>query len=172
VLLLSLARPAAAQSLALSVSERSGIAMASLTYACAKPEELVATLRAGLDSRVTFTVRLFETRRGLLPLFGDHLVLERSVARTAWWDFLDETFVVEGADGKRTAYATPESLLVGFFSLDAVPLYAVPRPTPRRMFVTARAQFEPVRLMPPLTLVVLAGAAAASVTPWTRVEAP
>jgi hypothetical protein len=40
------------------------------------------------------------------------------------------------------------------------------------MYAIARAQFEPVRLMPPLTLVVLAGAAATSTTPWTRKELP
>jgi hypothetical protein len=171
-LLLLLSRTAAAQTLDLSVSTRADIVMASLSYSWARPTELFTTLHAGLESRVTFTVRLYETRRGIVPLPGDHLVLERSVARTAYWDFLDETFVVEGEDGRRAAYATPDALLSGFFSLDAVPLYAIPRPGNRRMYVIARARFEPVRLMPPLTLVVLAGAVATSTTPWTRKEAP
>jgi len=42
----------------------------------------------------------------------------------------------------------------------------------RRLYVTARAQFEPVRLMPPLTLIGLAGAAANVATPWVRRDAP
>jgi hypothetical protein len=160
--------PASAQKLECVLSTAAGVTAARLSYACARPAELVASLRSGLESRVTFTVRLWE-RRGLL---GDRRLAERSVSRGAYWDFLDERFVVEAEDGTRSYYDTPEALLDGFLSLEMAPLAAGLRPGARPAYVTARAVLEPVRLMPPLTVVVWAGAAAAESTPWIRREAP
>jgi hypothetical protein len=130
--------------------------------------DVVLALRQGLESRITFTVRLYEKRRSLIPLRPDHLLVERSVSRSAFWDFLDDRYVVESDTGAQLSYASAEELLEGFFSVGDVFLYPLP-PDPRRtLYATARAQFEPVRLMPPLTLVSMVGKVAAFVTPWVR----
>jgi hypothetical protein len=146
--------------------------LARVSFRWDRREDLVSSLRAGMESRITFTVRLFERRQSLLRLRGDKLVAEKKTARSAFWDFLDNSFVVETDDGLRLSYATPEDLLEGFLTLSAVRLAAVPRAGPPRFYVTARALFEPVRLMPPLTLVELAGQAATATTPWAVREAP
>jgi hypothetical protein len=146
--------------------------VARVSFRWDRRDALVSSLRAGMESRITFTVRLFERRQGLLPLRRDRLVTEKKTARSAFWDFLDNSFVVETDDGLRLSYATPEELLEGFLTLSAVRLAAVPRAGTPRFYVTARALFEPVRLMPPLTLVELAGQAATATTPWTVMEAP
>ncbi len=70
------------------------------------------------------------------------------------------------------AYADPQELIRGFFALDEVFTVDMASAARRRLYVTARAQFEPVRLMPPLTLIGLAGAAASVATPWVRRDAP
>ncbi len=124
-----------------------------------------------MEARIVFTLRVYQRRRGFLPFFRDRLLVETTLARSAFWDFLDRTFVVESDDGTRAVYQSAPELLLGFFSLTDV---RVPLAAPRRgeaRYVTARARLEPVRLMPPLTIVTLAGAAASYTTPWERQEA-
>jgi hypothetical protein len=126
-------------------------------------QELVSSLRQGLESRITFTARVYEKRRGILPLTGDRMLAERKVAHSAFWDFLDGRFVVESDTRAQVSYASVDDLLKGFFTLSDLPLYPLSPGPPGALYVMARAQFEPVRLMPPLTLVT---------SPWTRRDAP
>jgi hypothetical protein len=133
--------------------------------------EVIASLRQGLESRITFTARLYEKRRELFPFPGDRMLAERRVARTAFWDFLDGKFVVESDKGVQVSYASEEDLLEGFFTLSEVYLYAFPPGPHASLYITGRAQFEPVRLMPPLTLVSMVGRAATYTSPWARKDA-
>jgi hypothetical protein len=57
-------------------------------------------------------------------------------------------------------------LLAGLFTLQAVFPNDMAGPARRLLYISARAQFEPVRLMPPLTLVNILGAASTVATPW------
>jgi len=161
-----------AQAIELSVAPRGGILAASLSFRWARAEEVVSSLRRGLESRITFTLRLYEKRRPAFSFAGDRLIAERTVVRSAFWDFLDQVFVVEGEDGAQKTYTEPAELLRGFFAVDEVFGFDMAAAARRRLYVSARAQFEPVRLMPPLTLIGLTGAAATVATPWVRRDAP
>jgi hypothetical protein len=170
--LLTAATPAArTQAIELSMAPRGGGLTTFLGFRWARTEEVVDSLRRGLESRITFTTRLYERRRPAFAFAGDRLVAERTVVRSASWDFLEQVFVVEEGSGQKT-YTDPADLIRGFFSLvETFPLSS--SDTMRRpLYVAARARFEPVRLMPPLTLVGLAGAAASVTTPWVRRDAP
>jgi hypothetical protein len=169
----------AAQAVDLTVARRASARaasadalVASVSFHWERRAELVSSLRAGMESRITFTVRLYEHRRGLLPFRRDRLLAERSAERSAFWDFLDGSFVVESKNGARASFASAEDLLQGFLTLSDVTLSEVPRAGSPGYYVTARALFEPVRLMPPLTLVGLVGRAATATTPWASREAP
>lgn len=162
----------AAQSVLCAVSTTGGVVAADLSFSWTQPADVIASLRAGLESRITFVVRLYEKRPGILPFMGDRMLSERIIARSAFWDFLGERFVVESDSGAQTSYTNANDLLKGFFTVSGLSLYTLPPADLRPRYVTARAQFEPVRLMPPLTLVSLVGAAAASTTPWVRRNAP
>jgi hypothetical protein len=160
------------QEISLTVTRDRLLVSARIVFRWEKQEELFSTLREGLESRITFTVRAFERKTGLLAVLGDRLLAERTIARSAFFNFLDGTYVVEDDAGGRAIYTDLEALLKGFFTIDAA---ALVRLRPERLapcYVMARAQFEPVRLMPPLTIVSLAGAAATSATPWVRAEMP
>jgi hypothetical protein len=133
-----------------------------------KEAELISLLRDGLESRITFTVRLFRKRPALLQFLGEILVAEKSLSQSAFFDFLDQKFVVEPEKGQRKLYVQPEEMLRGFFSwtdilLDEGGSYG-------DVFVTARIQFDPVRLMPPLTIVTLVGGTETYMSPWVRKE--
>jgi hypothetical protein len=154
-------------------SAASGV-RAALVYSAGGVDEPTATLRGGLESRITFTVRCYERRPGLAGLFGDTLLAQRTVVRVAFYDVLERRFVVE-EDGDHTSFADEAGFLDGFFALRDIllaPAAATRRPTgagtaPSR-YVAARAQYDPVRLSPPLTILTLFGVAARHTTPWVR----
>ncbi len=140
-------------------------------------DALERTLRDGLESRITFTVRLYERRAGLAAIFGDALLDERRVSRVAFYDALAGRFVVE-QDGQATPYPDGASLADGFFTLRGLTLDAETRPgggvsdRERTRYVAARALYDPVRLSPPLTILTLFGVAARATTPWARRDVP
>ena len=160
------------QTVDLSVAARASFLVAHVSFRWDRMPELASSLRAGMESRITFTVRLYERRKGILPFTGDHLLTERNVSRSAFWDFLDGRYIVESEKGARLSYAGTEELLQGFLTLADLILSDLPPEAHPPVYVTARAHFEPVRLMPPLTLVSLVGRAATSTTPWVRRDAP
>ena len=165
------AATAAAQSLDMGVTVRPDGIRADLSFHWNKEADLLSSLRDGMEARIVFTLRVYQKRSGFLPFFRDRLLGETRVARSAFWDFLDRKFVVESDDGTRAAYTNTQDLLRGFFSLSDFPV-ASPPPRPGELrYVTARARLEPVRLMPPLTIVTLAGEAASYTTPWERRDA-
>jgi hypothetical protein len=163
--LIASAATGSAQAIELSVAPRGGFLSASLSFRWARADEVINSLRKGLESRITFT-------RPAFSFAGDRLLSERTVTRSALWDFLDKVFVVEEEGRPQKTYGEPGELIRGFFAVDEVFGFDMAAAARRRLYVTARAQFEPVRLMPPLTLVGLAGAAANVATPWVRRDAP
>jgi hypothetical protein len=83
---------------------------------------------------------------------------------------LDDRFVVESDAGGRVEYDTEDELLRNYLSLTGVALYRFAGRWRPSCYIVARAQFEPVRLVPPLTIVSLAGSASTFTTPWVRAE--
>lgn len=165
--------PTSAQAIELSVGSSGGFLTARLGFRWARSDDVIESLRRGLESRITFTTRLYEARPPALSFAGDRVLAEKRVTRSAFWDFLDQVFVVDEEGEPQRTYSSPQELIRGFFSLEQSFAYAPSSPAPRRpRYVAARAQFEPVRLMPPLTLVGLAGAAVNVTTPWVRRELP
>jgi hypothetical protein len=148
-----------------------GGARVEVAFSPGPGDALERTLRDGLESRITFTVRLYERRAGIGAVFGDALLDERSVSRVAFYDVLAGRFVVE-QDGRATAYPDGASLADGFFSLRGLGLDAATPQHERTRYVAARAQYDPVRLSPPLTILTLFGVAARATTPWARRDVP
>lgn len=158
------------------MSAEGGVVSSDAALEAGAPDEPAAMLRAGLESRITFTLRCYRRQRGLAALFGDALLAERTVARLAFYDAIDRRFVVE-QDGARSSYADEAAFHEAFFTLRGVALgpaapardgaaAAAPR------YVAARAQYDPVRLSPPLTILTLFGLAARITTPWVRQAVP
>jgi hypothetical protein len=172
LLLLGPAAGCRAQAIELSIVPRGGYLAGSLSFRWARTDEVIDSLRRGLESRITFTVRLYEKRSPAFSFAGDRLLSQRTVTRSAFWDFLDRVFVVEEEGSPQKTYHEPADLIRGFFAVDEVFGVDMGAAARRRLYVAARARFEPVRLMPPLTLIGLAGAAANVTTPWVQREAP
>ncbi len=170
--LATLSAPAAvAQALDLEARREPEGAVVDLAFHWQREQELLLTLADGLESRITFTIRLLERRPGLAGLLGDIRLAERTVTRVAFFDLLERRYVVEEA-GETRAYREQEEFIAAYLSLRGLWLRgSLPGP-PRSVSVAARVSFDPVRLNPPLTIVALAGAAATHTTPWVSRELP
>jgi len=178
--------PAGAQALALAVTAAGDSVRADVVFSDVAADDPAATLRDGLESRITFTLRCYEHRPGIAGLLGDALLAQRTVVRAAFYDFFDRRFVVE-QDGRRASYADEAGFLAAFFTLrdvELLPAAETPRSVGprsgdrtdqgaiRRRYIAARAQYDPVRLSPPLTILTLFGVAARHTTPWERRDVP
>ncbi len=169
VLLLAVAARGGGQEIELSTVAQDGLVTAHLAFRGVPPGDLIESLHKGLESRITFSMRLYEKRRPAFAFAGDRIVAQKIVARSVFWDFLDKVYVVAQDGDGQIVYRDPRELLEGFFTLEET---LSSSPARGRLYVTARAQFEPVRLMPPLTLVSKVGAAANVTTPWSRRDLP
>jgi len=172
IALMLVAAPASrAQVIELSTVPGGTTVTAAIAFRWSHADELIDSLRRGLESRITFTARLYERRNPAFAFAGDRLVSERTVVRSAFWDFLGREFVLEEEGRPLTTCTDSVELVRSFFTVDQS-FRVTPAEVARgRMYVAARARFEPVRLMPPLTLVGLAGAAASVTTPWVHRDA-
>jgi len=171
--LLVLSAPAGrAQALDLSTVSAGGSVNAAVSFRWARPDQVIDSLRRGLESRITFTVRLYERRQPAFAFAGDRQVAERTEVRSAFWDFLGQAFVLEEEGRPQSAFTDADELVRRFFSVEESFPATRAGADNGRLYVAARARFELVRLMPPLTLVGLAGAAASVTTPWVRRDAP
>ncbi len=118
------------QAIELSMATAGGFLSASLSFRWAHTEEVIASLHRGLESRITFTTRLYEARSPAFSFAGDRVLAEKKVTRSAFWDFLDQVFVVEQEGGPQKTYTDPDELIRGFFSLEETFAYAPSNPAP------------------------------------------
>lgn len=166
------AAPAACQGLTVKAVRAGSFARVTAVFSWDRQAELLAALRDGLESRITFSFRAFERATGLLAVLGDRLLGERTITRSAYFDILGGTYIVEEDGGAQSASSDLDALVTGFFTADGIALPAPLSARPAPCSVAVRVHFEPVRLMPPLTIVSLAGAAVSHTTPWVRAEVP
>ncbi len=126
LLALLAATPVSAQFLDLGLNVRPDGISANVSFRWNKEADLVNSLRDGMEARIVFTLRVYQRKSGFLPFLRDRLLGETSVARSAFWDFLDGKFVVESDDGSRAAYTSAQELLTGFLSLTDFPVFRLP----------------------------------------------
>jgi hypothetical protein len=157
-----------AQEVALAAAVREGIVCADIEFRWDREVELIQSLRDGLESRITFTARLYDRKQALLPIMRVVQIESRSFSQSAFFDFLGRKFIVETDLGRRITFLRAEDLIHAFFTMHDITL--AERSQVQDPFVSVRVQFEPVRLMPPLTIISLVGAAGTYTSPWITGE--
>jgi hypothetical protein len=126
----------------------------SLSFDSPQAGEVLASLREGLKSQVTYQLRLYRRQKGLLSFLGDHLLLERRLTRTASLDLFGNRYHLFDETGQR-GFVGQEAFLEDFFSLRDFPLGQLPAGQRSECYVLARGRLEPARIGAPLDIVRL-----------------
>jgi hypothetical protein len=143
-----------------------GVVLVSVELTGADRPRLLAALGRGLESAVTFELRLYERTSGLRALFGDRLVGKKDLARRASMDFLDERYILDEEGGETRQHSGAEDFVADFLSVRSLRL---PWSARAGTYLIARAHVDYVRLEPPLHIVNLFRPTGAT-TVWRRVE--
>ena len=114
-------------------------------------ERIMLSLRNGHRAEIAYVFRLYEVVHGLAGLFGDRLVEEHGVTYVARRDPVDGGFVVQVDSRTERVFATESSLISFLVTLEDHVL-PFPEPLQADYYVLCRSRIEPIKLVPPLTL--------------------
>lgn len=117
--------------------------------------DLLATLEEGYESQIYFHFRLYEDIKGPLSLFGDKLVLSKTVSSTAYKNFFFNEFVIEDNTGNTEYYSESTAFLSAFLNLLKYRFYRTDRQALPDYYLLCEATLVPVKLESPLNLVLL-----------------
>jgi len=147
-------------------TDSSGLVIVTVELSGFDGSRLLESLAEGLESSVTFELRLYRKTRGLRSLLGDRLVAQTAVERRASMDFLDGRYILVEEGGETRLVSGAEDFVREFLVLRALRL---PWTADADAYLIARARLEYVRLEAPLHIVALFRPTAA-VTEWRRVD--
>ena len=134
------------------------LAVPTLTFSF-RPEDLpegsiLESLLDGHRSEIRFEVRLYRNIKGFSKLFGDRLVSESFVLYEARRDAINDRYIVTIDREREIIFEHETAFTDFFFGLESYSL-TLTDPAPEEIYVLCRAQVEPIKLVPPLTLLTL-----------------
>ncbi len=120
-LALSAAVVTAAPTLTVGATATENGVVAHLVFTSDRPQDIVESLLGGLESRIVFTIRLYQKRTDILSfLRGDRMVVQATVVRRAYRDTLTRMFIVEQDGQSPASYVTTDQLLAAFFTINGI----------------------------------------------------
>lgn len=143
-----------------------GALVVTATLSGVDSPRLLRSLAEGLETAVTFELRLYRRAVGLRSLLGDRLVAQADLTRRASVDLIDGRYILLDESGQTRLHTVAEDFVRDFLSLRA---FRPSWPVEAGGYLVARARVEYVRLDPPLHIVALFRSTAA-VTEWRRVD--
>ncbi len=130
---------------------------------------IIESLANGHRAEIRYEARVYRRTAGISRIFGDELVAEQSVTYDARWDELNRRYVVVIYSGRERSFEDSESLLRFLLVLEEYRMM-VPKYGNGEIYLMCRAQIEPVRLVPPLTLMNFLVPRFRTKTPWRRTD--
>ena len=132
-------------------------------------DEILASLREGHRSEIHYEARIYKRTAGISQLMGDRLIAESSVLYEARWDELNERYIVLIDEEHEIGFEDPNRLTSFLLSLNKHRITLQDDPE-GEIYLLCRAQIEPIRLVPPLTLMTFLLPKFRTTTPWGETE--
>ncbi len=128
---------------------------------------IIKSLYEGHRSEVLYEFRLLQEAEGIRKIFGDRLIEEEKTVYVARWDPLNESFVVLIDGSAERIFNDPQSFLDFFLSIKnrAIP---VSPPLAEDAYLLCRWSIQPIKLVPPLTLMTLIKPDLQTISSWER----
>jgi len=160
--------PISAQTTHISpVSEDPHAVYYSLTAHDMPGDRVLHTIKQGMRSRITYTVRVFREVRGISRIFGDRPLAETQISKEARLDPFSGRYILTESRGTTSRYDDSRSLLQGFFGLEEV---SVPKVNEHDAYVMGRSRLEVTLLQEPLRLLMPFLGDLIITTPWSRIR--
>jgi len=155
----------------LFASESYGVPLLEFTFdpELKQRDKIVESLGEGHSAEVQFQIRVYRRSTGLSRLFGDRLIAEQSVLYQARRDRLNDRYVVV-VDGEVERSFGDSDELIDFLVVLNDHHISLPAAVDGEIYLLCRVQVEPIRLVPPLTLLTFVIPGFRITTPWLRTD--
>lgn len=128
------------------------------------------TLNDGLTTRLSFFVRMSESRPLLFGLLGPRFLAEFQLTHTAYYDPFRQAYVLDHPSGE-SLFSDEQQLWSAFFTLadHRIPRTAIDEPIdPQTLRVELRVTYRPVVFVPALGILSIVLSEDRSASAWTR----
>jgi hypothetical protein len=120
-----------------------------------KSEEILSALEEGLESEITFQIRVYEKAEGFFSFFGDKLIIQDAPAFRANLDRLANRYVIKPLQGEESLFSDKNAFLTDFLRLDGYTLAGFEPQSGKEYYLLARIRLVPARLIGPLAIISL-----------------
>lgn len=130
---------------------------------------IIQSLLDGHRSEVRYDFRLLRKATGLRKILGDRLVAEEQTTYIARWDAFDESFVVLIDGAAERVFKDANSFLEFFLSVENR-VMTIEEILTDQDYLFCRWRIQPVKLVPPLTLMTLIKSDLQTISSWQQTE--
>ncbi len=133
-------------------------------------DKLVENLKRGLKAEISFQFRLYRRMGGVFAFIGDKLVEEREVRYVASYDVFENYFSIY-SDGRLVKQTHNVSdFLLNFLNLHNFYFGRIDKYDRTKMLLRGRVNFVPVKLKPPLNIVMFFTTLGNVTTKWVEIS--
>ena len=156
--------------LASSVVAYGETALFEFTYAVEDypTHRITESLMEGHKAEVLFEIRVLRKVSGIRKLFGDSLLFQKKITHVARWDPLDDNYIIRVDDLQEFVYDDPSTFLESLLSLHAHTVN-IGQSIQKNDYVMCRSRIQPIKLIPPLSLMTIFRTDLSETSSWTRV---
>ena len=129
------------------------------------------SLHDGHRAEIRFELRAYQTVSGIKRLFGDRLIANSVVLYEARWNELSNLYVVqiEGSTQGESFFPEDGQFIDFFFTFPAT-IIEIPPVDVSTVYVLCRVRLEPIKLVPPMTLLPLMIPGFRITSPWVKLQ--
>ncbi|MAG14133.1 MAG: hypothetical protein CMN78_06010 [Spirochaetales bacterium] len=140
------------------------------SYALAdyNPGPIIESLVEGHRAEIRYQIRIYQELSGIGRLFGDRRVVEYDVVHVAWWNAINQEYIIRVDDDAEIVFGNAGGFMEHLFTLKNQRI-AIPSESSDDLYVLCRPQIQPIKLVPPLTLMILLRPEYRQILPWRRV---
>jgi hypothetical protein len=118
-------------------------------------EEILSALEEGLESEITFQIRVYEKAQGFFSFFGDKLIIQDAPSFRANLDRHADRYVIKPPEGEESLFSDKNAFLTDFLRLERYTISGFEPQRGKEYYLLARIRLVPARLIGPLAIISL-----------------
>ncbi len=132
------------------------------------PAPIIDSLVDGHRAEIRYEIRIYQAITGLKRIFGDRRIAEHEVVYVARWNALNQEFAVR-VNGETEVVFEDTDSLIEFLLAVREQRVSVSSEFIEDLYILCRPWIQPIKLVPPLTLMILIRPEFRQILPWQEV---